>query len=204
MGYFSQAGSLLVHVVLGIIVLIVMLRYLFQAVRVDFSNPISQGIYRLTNPIIVPFRKFIPGFRSVDLPTIVLLVLLQYLLLTLLNFISGADLQLLRNIIEVPFGLFNLMLNVYIFSILIMIVVSWIQPAGYNPVLGLLTQLIHPILAPLRKRIPFAGGFDFSPIIALIVITLIKMAIPFLYIAVVKVLSLSYGAFDINLGRGAI
>ncbi|VAW79651.1 Integral membrane protein YggT, involved in response to extracytoplasmic stress (osmotic shock) [hydrothermal vent metagenome] len=202
MGYFSQAGSLLTSVIFGILILIVMLRLLMQAVRADFHNPLSQGIYRLTNPMIVPFRKFVPAYRSVDLPTIVLLLLLQYLMLTLLNLISGAELQLLRNFVEAPFGLFNLLLNIYLFSILIMVIVSWIQPGGgYNPVLGLINQIIHPIMLPIKKRIATAGGFDISPMVAIILITLVKMAIPFLYIAVIKTFGFAYGAFDIAVGR---
>ncbi len=202
MGYFSQAGSLLINVILGILILIVMLRLLMQIVRADFHNPLSQGIYRLTNPMIDHFRKIIPTYQSIDLPTIVLLLLLQYLMLTLLNLISGADLLILRNFIETPFGLFNLLLNIYLFSILIMVIVSWIQPGGgYNPVLGLINQIIQPIMLPIKKRISPAGGFDLSPMIAIILITLVKMAIPFLYIAVIKTFTLPYGAFEIAVGR---
>ena len=56
-GYFTNAGVFLVDALFGIYIFLVMLRFLFQLVRADFYNPLSQAIVTATNPPLRPMRR---------------------------------------------------------------------------------------------------------------------------------------------------
>ena len=71
--------------------------------------------------------------------------------------------------------LLGLLLNVFLFAILIQVIVSWINPGAYNPAVSLLYSLTEPVLRPFRRLIPPLSGLDLSPLVALIAIQLTKM-----------------------------
>jgi YggT family protein len=54
------------------------------------------------------------------------------------------------------------------------VILSWINLPDDNAFVRVVRQLTEPVLAPLRKVLPTAGGFDFSPIVALIAIRLLQ------------------------------
>ncbi len=58
--------------------------------------------------------------------------------------------------------------QLYAIVILARVLMSWVQIDPYSPLARTLYNLTEPVLAPLRNLMPPAGGFDFSPIIALI------------------------------------
>ncbi len=57
-----------------------------------------------------------------------------------------------------------------LFSLLILarILMSWMQIDRYNPVVKLIFDITEPILAPIRRLLPQAGMFDFSPMVAIL------------------------------------
>jgi YggT family protein len=71
--------------------------------------------------------------------------------------------------------LLGLLVNVFIFSILIQVIISWVNPGMYNPVVGLLHSLNEPLLGPARRVIPPISGLDLSPIAVIIFLQLVSM-----------------------------
>jgi YggT family protein len=58
------------------------------------------------------------------------------------------------------------------------VILSWIQPQGFNKYVRWIYLLTEPVLAPVRRILPFSqGGFDFSPIVVFIIIDIIKQAV---------------------------
>ena len=171
--YFAQAALYLIEIVFGLYILAVLLRYLLARVRADFYNPLSQFLVKITNPPIKPLRRIIPGYLGIDWPSIILLFFLQGLELILIALVSSGH-------IPAPPGLFVLtianllktVIYVHMFIIIIQIVISWVNPGAYNPITVIMYQLSEPVLKPARRLIPPAGGFDFSPMIAIIVMQL--------------------------------
>jgi len=53
-------------------------------------------------------------------------------------------------------------------------ILSWVSPDPYNPIVRIINQLSEPMLYPVRKRIPYFGGIDFSPIVVLLVIMFLR------------------------------
>lgn len=185
--YLSDPLVFLVQVLFGLYALIVMLRFLLQWVRADFYNPLSQFIVKATKPVLNPLRKIIPGVGGKDVASLVLawlVISLQMLLIFLISektFAPGAALLL-----AIP-ELLGLTINIFLYSILIIVVISWVNPAGHNPAISILYSLTEPLLRPARNMIPPLGGIDLSPMVVMIGLVLLKM----LLIPPVKALMIS-------------
>lgn len=171
-GYFGNAGTFLVQIVFGIYILMVMLRFLLQWVRADFYNPISQAIVKITNPPLRPLRRLIPGLFGVDLASVFLLIVLQTVELWLINamrfgslFVPPPGLVVLAIAQLIQLGIY-----VFLFSLIVLIIISWIQPQGAygNPAFNLMRSLTEPLLRPARRVLPPLGGLDLSPILVFI------------------------------------
>ena len=50
------------------------------------------------------------------------------------------------------------------------VLISWVDPTGRGQVASWLFQLTEPLLAPIRRLLPAAGGLDFSPLVLLLVL----------------------------------
>ncbi len=61
-------------------------------------------------------------------------------------------------------------LNIALIVVIARVILSWVSPDPYNPIVRIINQLSEPILFPIRKRVPYMGGIDWSPIIALMII----------------------------------
>jgi len=61
-------------------------------------------------------------------------------------------------------------LNIALIVVIARAILSWVSPDPYNPIVRIINQLSEPILFPIRKRVPYMGGIDWSPIIALMII----------------------------------
>ena len=72
------------------------------------------------------------------------------------------------------FQFVNLVFTILSLLIFVRVLLSWVQVNPYNPLIRLLYNLTDPILAPFQRIIPPAGGMDFSPLVALIVIDLLR------------------------------
>lgn len=173
--YLSNPLIFLIQLLFGLYILIVMLRFLLQLTRADFYNPVSQFIVKATSPLLNPLRRVIPGIAGVDLAAIVLMWLLQTIELALIVMISGMGGGLVFTIAWAVPELVNLAINVFLFSILIQVILSWVNPGTYNPALGLIHSLTEPVLRPARRMIPPISGLDLSPMLVMVGLTLLKM-----------------------------
>ena len=174
----SDIFTYLIYVFFGLYILAMLLRFLLQAVRADFYNPISQSLVKVTNPLVIPLRKIVPGFGGLDLASLLLALILQILMVTLLVLIqTGAMLAPLPLLLVGVLGLASYLLKIYFFALLAMIVLSWIAPGGNHPALYLLHQITEPVMAPFRKVLPAMGGLDFSPILVFIIINVLQIVL---------------------------
>ncbi len=173
MTYFNQAGLYLVQVIFGFYILLVLLRLLFQMVRADFYNPFAQFIVTLTQPPLKTLRRFIPGFFGIDFATVALLIALQILEVSLIAWLQGIAPSLIGVIVIASAELLQLTVWVYIVSVLVRVILSWVNPYGTrHPVVDLLYSLTEPMLAPARRLITPFGGLDLSPIAVLVLLQL--------------------------------
>jgi len=176
MNPLDDAGRFLVGTLFDLAILIVMLRWVLQWVGADFHNPISQFVVKLTNPIIQPLRSFLPVLKGFDLSVIVVLLILEMVKLILIVMLSGASFpNIFGLVLWSVAGLGNQLINIFFYAILLMIILSWINPMGKSPVKELLFKISEPLMRPARRFIPTVGGFDLTPIPVMIGLKLIAI-----------------------------
>lgn len=171
----SQIGLMVINTIAGLYLFIVVLRFLLQAARANFYNPISQFVVKATAPVLNPLRKIVPGFGGFDWASIVLAVVVQMLAIGLSLLVAGYGTPVEKIIIWSLLGTVGLFLKLYFWGILIMVISSWIAPQSNNPALELLHQIIEPVMKPIRKVMPDMGGLDLSPIIAFLLINVFEV-----------------------------
>ena len=177
MDKLTDITILLTNFVFSTYILIVVLRFLLQLVRADFYNPLSQFIVKATNPVLMPLRRIIPGFFGIDFASIVLAIILQVIAVQIIYGFLGSYgwIEPLALVLISLRELIFLILNIYFVCFIVMVVLSFIAPNTYNPIVGLISSLTEPVLRPIRKVIPPMGGLDFSVMVAMIGIAVIKI-----------------------------
>ena len=78
---------------------------------------------------------------------------------------------------ELVFTFLGLLATVYTFLILGRVLVSWTNPSGGGGVTAFLYQVTEPVLGPIRRLLPPMGGFDWSPMIAIILLSILTRAL---------------------------
>ncbi len=174
-GYLSTPLIFLVQVIFGLYALVALLRFLLQLVRADFYNPLSQFIVRITSPVLVPLRRFIPPIGGKDTASLVLAWMVLAVQLLLIYAIAGQGFQFLAALLLAIPELIGLLIDIFLYSILILVIISWVNPAAHNPAISVLDALTRPLMVPARRILPPISGLDLSPMLVMIGLVLLKM-----------------------------
>lgn len=180
----AQILNFLLNTIFGFFVFVLLARFYLQLMRAPFHNPLGQFVIALTNWLVIPARRFIPGLFGRDLSSFVLAWLIEALLLLLLYVLRGGGLHGAPGaVIGIFFGLsllelarFSLYLLIGV--ILIQAVISWINP--YAPLAPLFNTLTAPFLRPFRRLIPPVGNVDLSPLFVLVIAQLLLIPLEYL------------------------
>ena len=160
--YFAASTVFLIQSLFGLYILVVMLRLMLQWVRADFYNPISQFIVKITNPPLKPLRRIIPGWGGVDLASVLLLIALQILELFLVNLAVGRASGISGLFIQSIAELLGLLINIFVGAILIQVILSWVAPGTYNPLIGLAGSSSRTCRVKNPNRISSNSKFQIS------------------------------------------
>ena len=152
-------------------IFILLLRVILQVVKADYYNPISQGVVRITQPVINPFRKMIPQIANTDISPVVFALLLKAAFIFLL---SSHAIPLLWISILASAGVLYTFLDIIFYAVLGSVIISWVAPGSPHPAPQLIMQVTAPFYKLMQKVIPPIGGFDLSPIVIIISIQLIQ------------------------------
>ncbi len=166
----AAAFAFLVETIVQLFLVVVMLRLLLEAARADFYNPVCQALIRITDPVIKPLSKLLPRVGRVNLAGLVVLYAVQLIGLALVSLIIGSLFDPVLLALLTVLRLVRLLLVLYIVLILAGVIVSWVGQNVRHPIIPLLFQLTDPVLAPIRRILPPLGGFDLSPLVAIIAI----------------------------------
>ena len=175
-GSIGQVVILIVNSLGALFILAVLLRFLLQAVRADFYNPLSQAIVKITARPLAPFRKVIPGYRGLDFASLILALVLNSLFTAIMIFAAGFNLPGIGIIISWAFvGLVSFILNIYYFGLIISVIASFIAPFSGNPILLMIYQILDPINSRVRRVIPPMCGLDLSPLFIFLGIKVLQL-----------------------------
>jgi YggT family protein len=159
---------------------IVLLRFLLQLARADFYNPITQFAVKATNPLLRPLQRIIPGWGSIDGASLVLAVLIQALTFFLILIALNGGIPSFNPLTLLTWSVLNvldLIVTIYFWSVIAVVVVSWIAPGSNHPAIQLVAQITEPVMRPVRNLMPSMGGLDLSPIIVFLILNVLQVVI---------------------------
>ena len=82
----------------------------------------------------------------------------------------------LANLFIALAGVLSAVLTLYFWVVIASVVVSWVNADPYNPLVRMVRNVTEPVYRPLRRVLPlYAGGFDFTPIVVLLLIQFLEM-----------------------------
>jgi YggT family protein len=171
------AALFLIQTVFGFYILAVLLRFLLQWARADFYNPLVQFLVKLTNPLLIPLRRVIPGLMGLDMAAVALMLGLKIVELVLVLSVLGQSLDLVNLVLLAFIELVYLLLNVYIWTVIIQAILSWVSMDYRHPAVALLRQLTEPVLRPARRLLPPMGGLDLSPMVVIMALIFFRLLI---------------------------
>jgi YggT family protein len=182
----SQALIFLIDTAFTLFTVALLLRFYIQWARAGYRNPLSEFLAALTDFMVRPARRVIPGLWGLDLATLVLAWLIQLVELLIVNSLGAFQLAqhaglafaaLLMMIAAVK--VVKLMLYIVMMTVIVQAVLTWINP--YSPVMPLLNSLARPFLRPFQRLIPPIGNVDLSPLFVVIACQLLLM-LPVAYV----------------------
>ena len=184
----SGALIFLVDTVFGLFVVALLLRFYLQWARVPYRNPLSEFLQALTDFMVRPARRLIPGLWGLDLATFALAWLLQFVEILAVLLIRGyamgptagmvfAAAALMALVMLAKIGLYIVMV-----AVIAQVLLSWVGP--HSPMMPLLNSMTRPFLRVFQRRIPPIGNVDLSPLFLLVVIQLLLM-LPVAYLEAV-------------------
>lgn len=172
-------------VIVGVILLMV-LRLVADGLDLNPFGWASRTIRRLTDPLVIPVRGGLRGFRMdpkfAPLILILIVILLGFFVLQLVGTIATTLAGILVSaqsgafVTALGFVLYGL-LSIYILFIFVRIIFSWGGVSYTNRLMRFLVDVTEPLLGPLRRIIPPLGPMDISPIVAFFILWLFQAAI---------------------------
>ena len=166
----TSAIVFIVNAVTSLYLLVLLLRLWMPLLQADFRNPLAQGILRLTSPLVVPVRRIVPPLGRLDTATVLVAFVIQYVTVFLLLVIVGQTAGFVPIAVTAVVKLIVLSINLFVYAIFIRVILSWVAQGGYNPATAIIATLTEPVLRPFRRVLPAMGGFDLSPILAIILL----------------------------------
>lgn len=74
------------------------------------------------------------------------------------------------------FQTFNILIDLLTTLIFVRVVLSWMV-RDRGPLTDFVVRCTEPILAPIRRLLPIMGGFDLSPVVAVLLLDLLRQFI---------------------------
>lgn len=180
MPYFANALQLLIKVAFDAVLVLFLLRLFAEYWRADFHNPVSQFIYRYSNPVLVPVRRVIPNWRRLNLAALAIAWVAELVKWALLFATTGAMPHVAGWLLLGLGALLDFAMLVYVVLVFVWALSSLfgVRPGqGQHPVVGFISQLVEPAMRPLGRRLPTLGGIDFSPTVAILVLLLARILV---------------------------
>ncbi|WP_372965089.1 YggT family protein [Marinobacter sp.] len=165
---------------------VVLLRFLLQLARADFYNPISQFVVKATNPPLRPLRRIIPGWGGIDGAALTLAVIIQAITFFLILLVLNGGIPALNPLTLLVWAVLNvlsLIVKIYFWSVIAVVVVSWIAPQSGHPAIQLVAQITEPVMRPVRNVMPSMGGLDLSPIIVFLILNVLDVVLNHMKVA---------------------
>lgn len=162
--------------VLTVCLYVIILRLWMQSVRVNFHNPFTQFIVRISQPIIGPLRKVIPSIGRVDSATwlIFYLVALVKIIFILHFAMINAPVWSPEYLAYAVAAMIHAFGHLLFWLLLFRAILSWVS-RGQSVADELLAELTEPFIAPIRRIVPPIGMIDISFMIFIFILMFLNL-----------------------------
>ena len=157
---------------------VLLLRFWMQAVRVRPPSTVAQFTFTLTDWLVKPLRRILPGVGGYDWASLLGAFLVVVLASSLL-FVVGYDVQMV--LLHALLRFLNWIIYGFMALLIIQAVFSWINPNA--PLAPFVNALGEPLLRPVRKVIPPLGGLDLSVLVVLVLLQIAQLVLSRVFIA---------------------
>lgn len=177
---FQQAALFVIQVSFEFYIMVLVLRLVLHLIRAEIHHPISQFVVKLTRPTVQPLQRYLPVIRGIDSAVVTLIIALEIIKVSLLFYIEHRTIHNFAGLVIYGFGdFFDQIITLYFYAILFQIIISWIRPNQYNPIIDLLFRITAPIMGPAQRLIPTIGGIDISPIPVMMGLKLLEIIVAY-------------------------
>ena len=167
------ASSSIVYLILSACQFIVLLRFLCQSMEVNYYNPVTQSVVKLSGYLVKPIE-----YLGINLNNYLLfLILYAFTFLKIyLPLLANNQVYPLDSLSIISFGyLIRDLLHIYWYLIIISAIKSWFSVFVNHPIFGLIDELCQPLYTYVRTVIPSISGIDFSPVVILIILQTLEI-----------------------------
>ncbi len=163
-----RIATFLIENVVAFFVILLLVRFHFQWLRIGFRNPAGEFVIALTNWIVLPARRVVPGLAGLDLATLLSAWLLRVLGFLAYTALVGSEPSMLAIASVALVDLVRFSLYILMFSVFMQVIFSWVNPDA--PLAPLFNSVTRPFLRPLRRIVPLVGRVDLSPAVLLLIV----------------------------------
>ena len=174
----TQTLILIIDLVMRLATLLFLIRFLLQASGADFYNPISQAVIKGSELITSPLRKILPAIGKFDLASLIIAFVMGVIFVAL---ISMGRLSISQYTVFGIVRTLSVLVDFYWWSMLIIVIASFVSQGSSHPGLSLLNQLVDPLIRPVRSILPSMGPLDFSPMVVILMLSIAQRSLPNAY-----------------------
>ncbi len=166
----------LIGLSLGVLSHAFMLLFIFNLLKIDYYNPIVKGFVNIYKPI-----SKVSIFSNQLLTIFIIAIVLRFSS----EYIGGSKYDVYTLGLISLISVLNSSLTIFFFSIIGAVILSWVAPNNPNPLLQIIEEISSKLLTPIRNFVPSAGGLDFSPIFAFILIRQLQILLSNIYYSII-------------------
>jgi YggT family protein len=161
--------ALITDFIFGTIAGIFAFRLWMQLMRVPFSNPFAQAMYKFLAPVLQPLERFIPRYRNLNLACLLIL------LLTCLFWAFALSWQVQTSTVIVALALLVRLVYWMLFGAMLIYVIGSLLQSGASDQYRIILALVVPLMQPIRRFVPPLGPLDLSPAIFMLLIHILYL-----------------------------
>ena len=163
----------IVYLIFSALQFIILLRFICQAMDVNYYNPVTQSIVKFSDYLLVPFNLF--NLKSNTYYLLLVLFIFTFLKLYIPLLSSNENIPI-NSLTVISFGyLIKDLINIFFYLFIISAIKSWFNVFVSHPIFSLIDELCEPLYRVVRNILPTFSGIDFSPIILLLLLQLIEV-----------------------------
>ena len=170
----SEATFFLFKALMDVFTLGVVFNFLFRLLKVDYYNPLVQGIIRAVDLPSQSLRTILKPIKNIDLSSFLVAIFIQAGAFYLAAIAGSIDYDPIKILMWSTYSVILLILKMIWWILLGGIILSFIASSNYHPAIVLIRQMSDKFFSPFRVFLPPMGGLDFSPIFAFIALNFLQ------------------------------